>query len=87
MGSKNPKLRNKPGGTKSKDMPKGSAKTTAKVMRAARAVATGGKSEIVPAMKRLAKYGGGYSTNKKRKMYKHGGVAHGNEAMPKAKPC
>tara|TARA_A100001391_G_scaffold201495_1_gene188633 strand:+ start:158 stop:310 length:153 start_codon:yes stop_codon:yes gene_type:complete len=31
--------------------------------------------------------GGGYSMNKKRKMYKHGGVAHGGEAMPKAKPC
>ena len=29
--------------------------------------------------------GGGYSM--KRKMYKHGGAAHGGEAMPKAKPC
>ena len=28
---------------------------------------------------------GGYSM--KRKMYKHGGAAHGGEAMPKAKPC
>lgn len=80
MGSKNPKLRNKSGGTKSKDMPKGSAKTTAKVMRAARAVATGGKSEIVPAIKRLAKYGGGSA--KKRMPYRHGGTA-----MKKAKPC
>ena len=75
MASKNPKLRGKPGGTKSKDMPKGSPETTAKVMRAAQAVASGGKSEVTRAVKkRLGKAGGGMS-NKKRAMYKHGGYA------------
>ena len=73
MGSKNPKLRGKQGGTKSKDMPKGSPETTAKVMRAAQAVASGGKSEVTRAVKkRLGKADGGMG-NKKRTMYKHGG--------------
>jgi hypothetical protein len=75
MGSKNPKLRNKASGTKSKDMPKGDAKTG---MRIVTAVATGGKSEVKRAVKRAMKSTGGM--NKKRTMYKHGG-------MSKAKPC
>ena len=103
MGSKNPKLRNKSGGTKSKNMPKGSPETTAKVMRAVQAVATGGKSEISGAIKkRLGKAGGGYMsegqrkasfTQPKMKLIKGGSVrkayGHGGmvNAMPKAKPC
>ena len=81
MGSKNPKLRGKSGGTKSKDMPKGSPETTAKVMRAAQAVASGGKSEVTRAVKkRLAKAGGGYAEMMRKKKgmggrmkYMHGG--------------
>lgn len=69
MASKNPKLRGKSGGTKSKDMPKGSPETTAKVMRAAQAVASGGKSEVTRAVKRAMKSKGGSP----RAMYKHGG--------------
>ena len=103
MGSKNPKLRNKSGGTKSKTMPKGSPETTAKVMRAVQAVATGGKSEISGAIKkRLGKDGGGYMSEWQRKAsftqpkmkLGHGGSprqAYGKggmaNAMPKAKPC
>ena len=81
MGSKNPKMRGKAGGTKAANMKKGSPKTTAKVMRVAQAVASGGKSEVTRAVKkRLAKAGGGKA--KKRMAYGHGG-----EVMPKAKPC
>ena len=69
MASKNPKLRGKSGGTKSKDMKKGSPATTAKVMRAAQAVASGGKSEVTRAVKRAMKSKGGSP----REMYKHGG--------------
>lgn len=74
MGSKNPKLRNKPGGTKSKDMPKGNAKGAKQFVRVAQAVASGGKSEVARGLKRLAKSNGGTS-NKKRNMYSHGGYA------------
>jgi hypothetical protein len=74
MGSKSPKLRGKSGGTKSKDMPKGSPATTAKVMRVAQAVASGGKSEVTRAVKkRLGKAGGGMA--KKRMAYNKGGYA------------
>ena len=75
MGSKNPKLRNKASGTKSKDMPKGDAKTGMRIVTAA---ATGGKSEVKRAIKRAMKSKGGVA--KKRTMYKVGG-------MSKAKPC
>ena len=78
MGSKNPKLRGKPGGVKSSSMKKGDAKTG---MRVVQAVASGGKSEVTRAVKkRLAKAGGGKAT--KRMAYGHGG-----EVMPKGKPC
>ena len=81
MASKNPKLRGKSGGTKAANMKKGSPETTAKVMRAAQAVASGGKSEITRAVKkRLSKVNGGKAT--KRMAYGHGGGV-----MPKAKPC
>ena len=75
MGSANPKLRNKAGGKKSKDMAKGDAATG---MRVVSAVATGGKSEVKRAIKRAMKSTGGMA--KKRTMYKDGG-------MTKAKPC
>ena len=75
MGSANPKLKNKAGGKKSKDMAKGDAKTG---MRVVTAVATGGKSEVKRAIKRAMKSTGGKV--KQRAMYKHGG-------MSKAKPC
>ena len=69
MGSKNPKLRGKSGGTKSKDMPKGNAKGAKQFVRVAQAVASGGKSEVTRAVKRAMKSKGGSP----REMYKHGG--------------
>ena len=78
MGSKNPKMRGKAGGTKAANMKKGDAKTGVRVVQA---VASGGKSEVTRAVKkRLAKAGGGKAT--KRMTYGHGG-----EVMPKGKPC
>jgi len=90
MGSKNPKMRGKAGGTKAANMKKGDAKTGVRVVQA---VASGGKSEVTRAVKkRLAKAGGGKIDGNKaaRREYAKGGYGRQklkDGGMPKAKPC